>query len=253
VASNKVDTLSIEEALPEASEKQIQRASALADDKSKYKKKYHFKESISTNLENITQSIREFFSFGWIMQPIPVAVKSGVVAFLVILIVSTTFIYYQGSKEIVVQMNVMGNTRGASERGIPGEKLIPKDINEGDTLYSGDFFQINFEIDQDAYLYVLFHGSTKNLQQKHPDPQVKVHQKTKAKTKYIIPQTEGKLYRLDENTGTETIFILASSKPINNLQEIIDDASGLAKEEIIEMIKTKNKRITVETRSFEHK
>ena len=251
VASNKVDTLSIEEALPEASEKQIQRASALAGDKSKFERKYHFKESISTNLENITQSIREFFGFGWIMQPIPVAVRSGVVAFLVILIVSTTYIFYQGTQGINVQMDVIGKTRGASERGVPGEELVPKVIKERDTLYSGDFFQINFEIDQDAYVCVVLYGSSGKLQQLYPDPNIEALQKTKANIKYSVPQEERKWFKLDKNIGKERVFILASNEPISNLQEIFDSSKGLNEKPFLKAFE--NRGITVTTRSFNHK
>lgn len=261
VALNKVDTLSVKSALPEASEKQIRRASALVSDRNKYKREYSLTESISSNLERITQSIRDFFSFGWVMQPIPVAVKSGVVAFLIILIVSTTYLYYQREGKMIseegttipflLQMDVIGRTKVASERGIPGVETIEKIIKEGDTLYSDDHFRVELKINKDAYVYVVFYDSSGKLQQLYPDPNIEDLKKTKANIKYSIPQEESKWFKLDKNIGKETVFILASNEPISNLQELFDSTKGLKEKQFLKEFE--NRGITVTTRSFNHK
>ena len=245
MALNKVDSFPPEEDLPEVSDKQMKRVYAIADDKDK--KRHSPSGTISSNLENITQSIKDFFSFDWRMQPIPVAVKSGAMAFLVILIISTSYVYYQQGDEIILQMDVIGKVRVTSERGIPKEEIIEKIIKEGDTLSSGDHFQIKFGLDQDAYVYVLIYDSVGKL---YPAPEVEIPLKVKGKEKHTILPDEKRGYKLGDNIGEETVIILASDKPIRNFQETLNSFQGLPLEQVLKALKTK--ATVVKTLSFKH-
>jgi hypothetical protein len=241
VSLNKVINFSAEERLPEVPTEQLRKVSALVKDREK---------DILSNLERITQFIKEFFSFDWIAQPIPVAVKSGAVVFLVLLIVSTTFLYRQQREPLSLQMEVIGKTRVITTRGTPGEEIVEKIIKEGDTLYSNGYCRINFELDQDGYAYVLLYDSTNKLHQLYPDYDTAILQKVKAKTKYTIPEGEDNWFRLDDYTGTETVFILASSKPISGLRETFADLQGLSREEVVKTLKSKAR--VVKVLSFKH-
>ena len=136
------------------------------------------------------------------------------------------------------QMEVIGKSGVEATRGIPGKK-VEKIIDEGDALLSNDYCRINFEIDHDAYAYVLFHDSMGKLHQLYPDPATETPQKVKGKTKYTIPEGENSWFRLNDTVGTETVFVLASQKPIGDLKETFDSIQSLNKEEVLELLKTK--------------
>ena len=193
--------------------------------------------------------MREFFDFSWIGKPLPVAVKSGAFALLILLIVSTTFLYRQQRVPLTLQMEVMGKSGVETTRGIPGKK-VEKIIDEGDALLSDDYCRINFEIDHDAYAYVLFHDSMGKLHQLYPDPAIENPQKAKGKVKYTIPEGENNWYKLNDHIGTETVFVLASKKPIADLKEDLNSIQSLNKEDLLELFKTKADALKV--LSFKH-
>ena len=279
VSLNRVIHFPSEERLPEVPDEQMRKVSALVKDK----KKYSFSENISGNLERITQSIREFFTplekkprhlwwgeksnkfgqflklrpnfltgftFTWIRQPIPVAVRSGALALLVLLIVSTTFLYYQQGEKMGVQMEIMGKTSVIPTRGVPAGEPVEKIIKEGDSLYSNDYCRINFEVDRDAYTYVLYYDSRGILHQLYPDSAIGIPQKVKGNTRYTIPTGEDDWFQLDSHSGTETVFVLASREPIRDFNETIDTFQGKSAEEALEVFKSKANEVKV--LSFKH-
>ncbi|MCK5421087.1 MAG: DUF4384 domain-containing protein, partial [Deltaproteobacteria bacterium] len=234
VSLNKVINFSEEERLPETPTGQLEKVSALV----KGREKEVSTKDIASSLAGVIQSMKEFFNLSWIAQPIPVAVRSGALALLVLLMVSTSFFYSRKSTPLNLQMEVMGKTGVVTTRGIP-EETVEKIIKEGDMLFSNDYCRINFEIDQDAYAYVLFHDSIGKLHQLYPDPAKKTPQKVKGKTKHTIPEGENSWFRLNDTVGTETVFVLASKKPISDLKETFDSIQSLNKEEVLELLKTK--------------
>ncbi len=246
VCLNKVIHFSEEESLPEIPTGQLKKVSALV----KGREKEVRTKDIASSLTGIIQSMREFFDFSWIAQPIPVAVRSGALALLVLLIVSTTFLYQQQGAPISVTMEVIGKTSEIATRGTAGGETIEKIVKDGDTLYSDDYCRINFETDQDAYAYVLYYDSTGNLHQLYPDPDTEIPQKVKGNTAYTIPEGENKWFQLDNRSGTETVFVLASSKPISNLKEMFAAVQGKSAEEVLEVFKSKAN--VLKTLSFNH-
>jgi len=244
VSLNKVINFPSGERLPEVPDEQLRKVRALVKDK-----KYSFLENISNNLAPITQSIKEWFTFDWVAQPIPVAVKSGALALLVLLMVSTTFLYYQQRGIMGLQMEIIGKSV-IPTRGVPGKEIVEKIIKEGDTLYSNDHCRINFELGQDAYAYVLYYDSRGKLHQLYPDPAVEIPQKVKGNTKYTIPAGENNWFKLDNHLGRETVFVLASHQPISGLKETFNSIQGLSREEALEVFKSKAHVLKV--LSFQH-
>ena len=245
VSLNKVINFSEKERLPEIPTGQLEKVSALVKGS---EKDVRTKETASSHA-GVMQFMREFFNFSWIGKPLPVAVKSGAFALLVLLIVSTTFLYRQQRVPLTLQMEVMGKSGVETTRGIPG-KPVEKIIDEGDALLSNDYCRINFEIDHDAYAYVLFHDSMGKLHQLYPDPAIENPQKAKGKVKYTIPEGENNWYKLNDHIGTETVFVLASKKPISDLKEDLNSIQSLHKEDLLELFKTKANVLKV--LSFEH-
>ena len=146
-------------------------------------------------------------------------------------------------------MEVVGKSGVEATRGIPGKK-VEKIIDEGDALLSNDYCRINFEIDHDAYAYVLFHDSMGKLHQLYPDPAIEDPQKSKGKVKYTIPQGENNWYKLNDHTGTETVFVLASKRPIADLKGDLKSIQSLNKEDLLKLFKTKTN--TLKVLSFKH-
>lgn len=248
VSLNKVIHFSEEKELPEIPGGLLRKVSALV----KRSENDVQQKKITRNFKGIIQSIKEFFNFSWIAQPLPVAVKSGALALLFILIVSTTYLYRQQSVPLTLQMEVMGKRGVETTRGIPGVsgKPVEKIISEGDTLFSNDYCRINFEIDHDAYAYVLLHDSMGKLHQLYPDPALDDPQKAKGKLKYTIPEGENNWYKLNDHVGTETVFVLASRKPIADLKENLNSIQSFSKEDLLKLFKTKANVLKV--LSFKH-
>ena len=247
VSLNRVINFPAEERLPEVPDEQMRKVRALVKDR---EKKYSLSENISSNLERMTQSIKRWLTFDWVAQPIPIAVRSGALALLVLIIISTTFLYYQQRGRMGLHMEIIGKTGVIPTRGVPAGEAVEKIIKEGDTLYSHDYCRINFKLDQDAYAYVVSYDSVGNLHQLYPDPATKAPQKIKANTKYTIPAGENNWFQLDSHKGTETVFVLASREPIRDFNETIDTFQGKSAEEVLEVFKSKVKE--VKALSFKH-
>ena len=248
VSLNKVINFPSEERLPEVPDEQLRKVCevcVLPKDKKKVRL-----ESIASSLARITQSIKELFTFNWVAQPVPVAVRSGALALVVLLVVSTTFLYFQQEGEMGVYMEIVGKTRTIPTRGLPGGKAIEKIIKEGDTLYSDDYCRINFELDQDAYAYVLYYDSSSKLRQLYPDPAIAIPQKTKGNTKYTVPEGENNWFQLDDHRGTETVFVLAFREPIRDFKETINTFQGKSAEEALELFE--NKATVIKVLNFKH-
>ena len=245
VSLNKVINFSEKERLPEIPTGQLEKVSALV----KGSEKDVRTKDIASSRAGVMQFMRELFNFSWIGKPLPVAVKSGAFALLVLLMVSTTFLYRQQRVSLTLQMEVIGKSGVEATRGIPGKK-VEKIIDEGDALLSDDYCRINFEIDHDAYAYVLFHDSMGKLHQLYPDPAIENPQKAKGKVKYTIPEGENNWYKLNDHIGTETVFVLASKKPISDLKEDLNSIQSLNKEDLLELFKTKADALKV--LSFKH-
>ena len=243
---NKVINFPSDEVLPEVPDEQLKKVRALVKDKEKSAHLY----SIAPGLVRITQFMRDLFSFDWVVQPIPVAVRSGALALLVLLVVSTTFLYFQPEGEIGLNMEIIGKTRTIPTRGLPEGKTVEKIIKEGDTLFSDDYCRINFELDQDAYAYVLYHDSSNKLHQLYPDPAITIPQKTKGNTKHTIPEGENNWFQLDNRSGTETVFVIASREPIRDFNETIDTFQGESAKEAFELFE--NKATVFQVLSFKH-
>ena len=246
VSLNKVVNFSEKERFPDIPRGQLRKVKALVKSRDRDART----RNIAIDLTGIVQSLREFFAFSWIAQPIPVAVRSGALALLVLLMVSTTFIYYQQEGEIGLHMEIIGKTSAIATRGTTGGETVEKIIKDGDTLYSDDYCRINFKTDQDAYAYVLYYDSSGNLHQLYPDLGTEIHQKVKGKTKYTIPAGENNWFQLDNRSGRETVFVLASDKPISDLKETFGAVQGKSAEEAFEVLK--GKATVAKVLSFNH-
>ena len=88
-----------------------------------------------------------------------------------------------------------------------------RNFGMNDTLKSGDFFAYMVEVDRDAYVYVL---------QFYADGTAKVlfppsgHIRIAANQRRRVPTSNGQWFQLDEATGTEHLYVIAS---VESLQQ----------------------------------
>ena len=97
---------------------------------------------------------------------------------------------------------------------------------------------ISFELDKNAYAYILYYDSKGTLEQLYPDPKVLKPLKVMGKTTYVIPPGEDSWFQLDEQTGTETVFMVASEEPLSNLKAVLLSLQGSSREEVLKTLKS---------------
>ena len=125
---------------------------------------------------------------------------------------------------LTLGMNIIGQRKEAD--GSYTEVLV----NEGSVLHSYDNFQVHLETNRPAYVYILLYDSQERASQLFPDPKIDQRGFLEQGRKVVVPARD-LWFWLDENTGTETIYVLTSEKPMSDIQgllakmEIVDDAS----------------------------
>src|SRR5262245_41255762 len=124
---------------------------------------------------------------------------------------------------LTLSMNIIGQRKEAD--GSYTEVLV----NEGSVLRSYDNFQVHVDTNRPAYVYILLYDSQERASQLFPDPKIDQHGFLEQGRKVIVPARD-LWFWLDENTGTETIYVLTSEKPMSDIQgllakmEAVDDA-----------------------------
>lgn len=162
-------------------------------------------------------------SWFMVFRPVPVMVAT----FLIL--VAVTFGIYNLRKpsepvpeiptpimfNIIARMPSEPLTRGES----PDYREV--DVRDGGVLRSGDMFRIKFELQEEAYVYLLALDSLGNIARVFPSKDTELPVKVKLHETYVIPK-EDEWFRLDENTGQESLYLLASTRPIQNIDQKID-------------------------------
>ena len=107
--------------------------------------------------------------------------------------------------------------------------------------------EFQFELNQNAYVYVLLYDSGGKL---YPAPEIDFPLQYKEDSGFLILPDEKRGYMLDKNKGMETVFVLASKKPISNFEEKLKSLEELSTNEVLK--KLKNKNTLLETLTFKH-
>ena len=93
-------------------------------------------------------------------------------------------------------------------------------INEGSALRSRDNFQVHLEASRPAYVYILIYDSEDRASQLFPDPKIEHSGVVEAGKSLIVPGP-GSWFWLDDSAGTETIYVLASEKPMTDIRVLL--------------------------------
>lgn len=139
-----------------------------------------------------------------------------------------------------LSMNIIGQREEAD--GTVSEVII----REGGILHSYDNFQVHFNTNKETYVYILIFDSKGEAKQLFPDPKISLSNKIVAGREYSVP-TAGQWFWLDENIGIETIYVLASETPLDNIQSILKEMAGVTAQKK----KTLSNRVRDEVRIIE--
>jgi uncharacterized protein DUF4384 len=93
-------------------------------------------------------------------------------------------------------------------------------VNEGSTLRSRDNFQIHLKSSRPAYIYILIYDSEGKASQLFPDPKIEESGFVQEGQSLAVPGPESWFW-LDDNTGTETIYVLASENPMADIRGLL--------------------------------
>lgn len=94
-------------------------------------------------------------------------------------------------------------------------------LRPGDVLRSGDAFKINVRVDKQAYVYILLHGSTGKL--------TKIFSGKLEAGSDVSPGDPryDNWYKLDENKGKETIYLIISQKAFDDFDRKIIELQNI--------------------------
>jgi hypothetical protein len=93
-------------------------------------------------------------------------------------------------------------------------------VHEGAVLHSGDNLQVHFSANANCYVYLLLLNASGKAMQLFPDEKIAISNQVNAQQEYHLPPDNFWFY-LDDQIGTETIYLLASYKPMTHLASIL--------------------------------
>jgi hypothetical protein len=111
-------------------------------------------------------------------------------------------------------MNIIGQRK---ERDGSYTEVV---VSEGSVLRSYDNFQVHLEANRPSYVYILIYDSQGKAEQLFPDAKIDQPGFIEAGRQIVIPRRD-LWFWLDEHTGTETIYVLASEKPLSDVQRLL--------------------------------
>lgn len=116
-------------------------------------------------------------------------------------------------------MNIIGQRKEADGRY---SEVV---ISEGGVLRSYDNLQVHLETNRPAYIYVLLYDSQGKASQIFPDSKLDQPWYVEGGRKIVAPSKD-LWFWLDENPGTETIYVLASEKPMSDIRSLLAKMEG---------------------------
>ena len=92
-------------------------------------------------------------------------------------------------------------------------------IREGATMYSGDRFRVGVQPSKDCYVYLVVRDAQQRVNVFFPSAQA-VNNRVEADRELYMPG-EGLSFELGKETGTETIYVLASEQNLTDVDELV--------------------------------
>jgi len=98
-------------------------------------------------------------------------------------------------------------------------------VQDGSLLNTGDRFQIIFKPHNNCYLYIINVDSKKKIYTLFPNARTKTGNYLQEGEEYALPD-RNKFYELDDTIGIETIYVVASSTPMNDIEWLLKKTLG---------------------------
>ena len=99
-------------------------------------------------------------------------------------------------------------------------------IRSGDAMRSGDQFQVRLEPASDCYVYLLLYGSdgqaARLFPNKSPQFDIRMSNLCHGGISYVVPDG-GRWFSLDDNPGTERLYVVASYEPLPDVDGLLDE------------------------------
>ena len=183
----------------------------------------------------IVEAISDFFGQGISLKPVATFAT-------VLIVVAAGFIlmkYQAGITPFTIEMMVQARTQVGFRGAEPEYQEFQ--IESGGALKSGDYFRLETTIDKDAYVYVVFLDSLGAINSLEKGLVL-------AGNVLVLPSTS-QWYHLDQNTGSEKIYLLASKNEIENFSDKMESLRTNGVEEIESIFP----KVTIRLFTFEHK
>jgi CHAT domain-containing protein len=138
---------------------------------------------------------------------------------------------------LALSMTIIG------QRKEPDGSYVEVLVNEGSMLRSYDNFQVHLQTNRPAHVYILIYDSQGRASQLFPDSKIAQPGAVEGGKKLVVPGPD-LWFWLDERPGTETIYVLASEKPMQDIKSLLakmeaadEEAKRTAAQEIQRHIK----------------
>jgi len=111
------------------------------------------------------------------------------------------------------------------------------EINSNDNLYDGDRIFITIKPSQACYVYMVNQDAAGTINILFPQKLPSIHALTKQK-EYYIPE-KGEKFQLDAVVGQEHFYLIASKKPLNDLEKLMlpEGEKEINKDKLLKKIK----------------
>jgi Domain of unknown function (DUF4384)/Putative zinc-finger len=162
-----------------------------------------------------------------VLRPVPIMATVSVILVIAVLSIYKLQISDNSLKNIPlsIRLNIIARMPSEIQTRGTAPEYVEVGIEDGGVLNSGDLFRINFQLQEEAYVYLLSLDSQGNLTKLYPDKDMELPAKFESKKLYSFP-TGDEWLKLDENTGQEIIYLLASPDPIKDIDLKIDQLEG---------------------------
>ena len=121
-----------------------------------------------------------------------------------------------GIAPLSLSMNIIG------QRKEPDGGYIEVIVREGSVLQSRDHFQVHVETNKPSHIYILLFDSQGQATQLFPDPKIEHPGFLDSGRKIAVPDKD-LWFWLDENPGTETVYVVASEEPLNDIRGLLSE------------------------------
>ena len=185
--------------------------------------------------QKISDTITDFFGGGFGFRP--------VATFAAVLMVMVLGFYMMrdttSHAPYAIQIMMQGRTQTGFRGGQPEYKEFQ--VERGGEIASGNYFRFQVTIDNDAFVYVVFQDSSGAIQSMEAGF-------VAGGTKLSLPDGDN-WFHLDDNTGTEKLYLVASNEQIDGFNGKVEKL----KRDGIDAVDKVFQDATINIFSFEHK